>query len=116
MVNLVPVTFEDGITIYVESVESATILGGVAIKEASATDIGVKALEIAQQLSNSIKSFCGRIIGSLRELEEPARPTKATIEFGLNISAEGNVYIIKGTGQASIKITAEWQFNGDNSR
>jgi hypothetical protein len=48
-------------------------------------------------------------VGSLQELATAARPTKATIEFGLNISLEGNVYLVKSTGQASIKITAEWQ-------
>jgi Trypsin-co-occurring domain 1 len=111
MATLVPVTFPDGITIYVESTESAALPGEPTIQEASAADAAAKALETAQQLSDSVKMFCARVIGSLRELAPNRQPAKATVEFGLNISLEGNVYLVKSSGEASIKITAEWQLN-----
>ena len=39
------------------------------------------------------------------------RPSKATVEFGVSVSVEGNVYVVKGTGEATIKVTAEWNFD-----
>ena len=108
MVTLVPVEV-DGATIYVEGAASAVVPGST-IQEASAADAEAKALDTAQQLSNSVKSFCQRVISSMQELSGAQRPSKTTVEFGLSISAEGNVYVVKTTGEASIKITAEWNF------
>ncbi len=109
MAKVIPMKFEDGTTIYVESVESARLPGAPTIQEASAADAVEKSLDTAAQLNNSIKAFCARIIKSFHELEDSSKPNKATIEFGLDISLEGNVYIVKTTGEASIKITAEWE-------
>jgi hypothetical protein len=109
MPTLVPIGFEDGTTVYVEAAESALVPGRTSpIEEAGAEEVAEKALVIGQELSGTVKDFCGRIVGSLRQLEESVRPTKATIQFGINISAQGNVYVVKGTGEASITITAEW--------
>ena len=109
MAKLVPVKFEMGTPFYIEGAESAVLPDSQAIQEASALDAAEKALQTAQQLSNSIKAFCGHLVGSLLELRDAAQPTKATIEFGLNISLEGNVYLVKSAGEASIKIRAEWE-------
>ncbi len=119
MAKIIPVKLEDGTIIWVEgaeNVESVALPGFSAIQEASAVDQAEKSLITAQQLTGSIKAFCGRIISSFHELGEDAQPTKAIIEFGLDISLEGNVYIVKTTGQASIKITAEWQLTGGNKQ
>ena len=109
MADLVPVTFEDGTTVYVEPTKSAVRPGQGGIQEAG-VGAAERALDTAQQLSNSIKAFCSRVALSFHELKAAARPDKVTIEFGINVSAEGNVYIVKGTGEASIKLTTEWQF------
>jgi Trypsin-co-occurring domain 1 len=108
--ELVPITFETGLTVYVEASAPATLQGGTAIREAAAEDAAVRALDTGQQLVTSIRAFCERVIDSLHELHESALPAKATVEFGLDISVEGNVYVVKGTGAATIKITAEWEF------
>src|ERR1700728_4255831 len=102
MATLVPVRLADNTTIYIEGSESAPVPGRTTIQEASAQDAGLKALDTGQQLSESVKSFCTVIVKSLGELA--TRPSKVTLEFGLNISLEGNVYVVKTTGDASIKI------------
>jgi len=109
--TLVPVKLKDDTTIYVEGAEPAMVQGGpTPIQEAGAEDVAKKALVVAQELTGSIKGFCEQAISSFRELKEDTRPTKATIAFGLNVSAEGNVYVVKGIGAASINITAEWEW------
>jgi hypothetical protein len=115
MTDLVPVTLDDSTTIYVEASASANVPQNLVIQEAASPEDAVeRALETAARLDTSIRSFCGRIVASLNQLAEEARPKKATIEFGLSISAEGNVYVVKSTGEASISITAEWEFPGGN--
>ena len=111
MATLVPVRFDKGTTIYVESAESAIVPGRpTPIEEAGVEDVAQKALVVAQELTGSIKDFCEHAIISFRELNDDTRPTRATIAFGLNVSAEGNVYVVKGIGAASINITAEWEW------
>lgn len=106
MATLIPVRLSDQTTIYIEGSESAPAPGKTTIQEASALDAAEKALDTGQQLSESVKSFCAVIVKSMSELA--AKPSKVSLEFGLNISLEGNVYVVKTTGEASIRITAEW--------
>ena len=109
MAELVPIILDDGSTIYIEAAGAAHAPGKSAIREAGARDAAQRAVDTAEELGRSIKGFSARVVGSLRELGEAARPTKATIEFGVNVSVEGNVYVVKGTGEAAIKVTAEWE-------
>jgi Trypsin-co-occurring domain 1 len=113
MAQLVPMTFEDGTTLYVEAVDSLPRPGASAIQEAGAGDVAARAVETARELGDSIKAFSSRVVGSLNELGVAARPTRATIEFGVNVSVEGNVYVVKGAGEASIRVVAEWELGRD---
>jgi Trypsin-co-occurring domain 1 len=112
MTQLIPVKVGEQ-TIWVEASESAVVPGQSAIQEAaSPSDAAKKAVEIAEQFTSSIQTFCAGVIDSFTALGERMRPTKATVEFGINISVEGNVYVVKGTGEASVKIVAEWDLGG----
>ncbi|MDR7665657.1 CU044_2847 family protein [Methanosarcina sp. Z-7115] len=121
MVELIPVKFPDGTTVYIESSDSCQTLEAQSIEETCSIEEvscidNIKELLRGQQLTNSIKSFCGNTINSFYELAEDAKPTKATIEFGLNFSLEGDVYLVKSSSEASIKITAEWNLKtGDGT-
>lgn len=42
----------------------------------------------------------------------PFVPATAKLEFGVRFSAEGNVYIAKASGEATLKVTVEWKFQG----
>lgn len=110
MASLVPMDV-GGLTVYVEAAERAPLPGRTEIVEAGAEDVAERAMETASALTESIRGLCGRIVGSLREVSGATRPDRATVEFGLNVSAEGNVYVVKGSAQASITITAEWEFD-----
>lgn len=110
VIKLVPVKFQDG-TVYIEGFGSARSSEVSSIKEASNVNSIQKSLITAQKLTNTIKDFCGNAISSFHELGEDAKPSKATVEFGLNISLEGDVYVVKSSSEASIKIMAEWNFD-----
>lgn len=110
MADLIPVTFDDGTIIYIQGAESALAPGFSEIEEAGAVDRAEKALAAARQLATSIRNFCSSTVQGFKDLDPDTRPTKATVEFGMNISLEGNVYVVKTAGEASIKITAQWDF------
>jgi len=111
MASLIQVTTEET-TFYFEAADSAPVPGrSSAIVEASAEDVAERAVETADALTDSIRGFCARLVGSFDQLAQAARPARATVEFGLSVSAEGNVYVVKGSGEANIKITAEWEFS-----
>ena len=110
MTELIPVALNDGTTIYIEASVSAKVPQDLVIQEAASPENAVeRALDTAAKLDASIRSFCGRIIASFNQLSKEARPKKATIKFGLSISAEGNVYVVKSTADANISISAEWE-------
>jgi Trypsin-co-occurring domain 1 len=56
-----------------------------------------------------VKPFCESIIESFEGLAKV--PDSASAEFGLSIAGEGNLFIVKASAEASIKVTLEWSFN-----
>jgi hypothetical protein len=109
MPTVVPLALDEHTTIYVEASEPAVLPAGSGIQEASAlSDAGERAVATADDLAASIRGFCERVVGGFQDVAENLRPQRASVEFGLGISVEGNVYVVKGTGTASVKVTAEW--------
>lgn len=47
---------------------------------------------------------------SVKSTKKSITPAKATLEFGISFSAEGDIYVVKAAGEASLKISVEWEF------
>ena len=61
-------------------------------------------------VQNEIVENCRVLTLAFEKLKEQSiAPTKATAEFGLQFTGEGNIYLVKASAQASITITVEWQ-------
>jgi hypothetical protein len=58
------------------------------------------------KLLKRVKPFCESIIDNFQTLS--TKPNSASAEFGLNVTAEGNIFIVKASGQATLKITLTW--------
>lgn len=54
-----------------------------------------------------VRPFCESIISTFEGIAK--KPESATAEFGLSVAGEGNLYIVKASGEASIKITLTWR-------
>ncbi len=62
-------------------------------------------------IQNQIVEHCTMLVGTFEQLQEQEiAPKKAQVEFGLQFSGEGNVYVAKVGAQASFKISFEWEF------
>jgi NTP-dependent ternary system trypsin peptidase co-occuring protein len=58
------------------------------------------------KLLERVKPFCESILNNFQSLSH--KPSSASAEFGLNVTAEGNVFVVKASGQATLKITLNW--------
>ena len=61
-------------------------------------------------VQNEIVENCRVLTLAFEKLKEQSIvPSKATAEFGLQFTGEGNIYLVKASAQASITVTMEWQ-------
>jgi Trypsin-co-occurring domain 1 len=61
-----------------------------------------------QEVSDAIEGILDAVAGTLQK----ARPSKATVKFGLEVTIESGslaVLIVKGSGKANLEITMEWE-------
>ena len=56
-----------------------------------------------------IQPFCESVINNFEKLKR--KPNSASAEFGLSISGEGNLFVVKATGEATIRVTLNWSLN-----
>jgi hypothetical protein len=61
------------------------------------------------QMLERLQPFCESIIKNFESLSK--KPDSASAEFGLNISGEGNLFVVRASGEATIKITLNWSTN-----
>jgi hypothetical protein len=59
-----------------------------------------------EEMLQKVKPFCESIITNFRDLS--VKPDSASAEFGLKLSAEGNLFIVKAAGEATLKVTLNW--------
>jgi len=117
MSHLIKVPYGDGKVILVE-VEDAE---GHEIEE-----LGRSTPKAVEQVSQNLETVSATIvgasqvmIGAFRSIAEsptagkakhPLVPAKATLEFGIRFNAEGNIYFVKASGDATLKAIVEWNF------
>ena len=115
MAQLAPVALDDELVIYVETTDSAVVPGASRIVPAGAEDAAERAVEISDRLSDAVVAMSKRVIDSFKRLEPEDRPESAEVEFGLDISVEGTVYVVKGSGKGCVTIRAQWRLTaGDD--
>jgi len=60
-------------------------------------------------IKKHIVNNCEILLSAFEALKEkPIPPSRATAEFGLQINAEGDIYVVKASSQGTFKITIEW--------
>lgn len=117
MPRLIPMRCDDETTIWIEAMEDVQTEGGAAVGPARATGVREevdKAVKALEGVSDTIKGYCTTVMRTFREMSESMRPDRATVEFGIQLSAEGNAFVVKGSAQANLKVTAEWKLSSDS--
>lgn len=82
--------------------------------EFEAVSVKDKIERIRNTLGDLISNTTSDILGSFDE-QKTFIPTKITLEFGVELSGEGEIWFIaKGNASGSIKICVEWEKNKKN--
>jgi hypothetical protein len=87
-------------TILIES--SISESSGTLQQAGGITDVKKKLVDILDVISPISES----IIGSVDRLSK--KPDSITAEYGLSITAEGNIFVVKAAVEASLKVTFAW--------
>ena len=51
---------------------------------------------------------CRPITEAFKTLQTESQPASAEVEFGVNFTAKGSVYVVESTAQASLKVKITW--------
>jgi hypothetical protein len=89
--------------------DQAAVGSQAGIKKVSVEGAATELAESADTISVTVKAYCSNLIKGIKELPAGIIPKSVTAEFGIKLSAEGTVFVAKTSGEASLKITAEWQ-------
>lgn len=91
------------------------LLGGGG-PEVGLSEVGVGA-DIVKATSDKFKSAMGSLAGLVAAMEESVgrldrRPDKLEMEFGATFSADCDLWIVSGKGEADFKVTLSWGKSG----
>jgi len=108
MANLIKVKFDEK-EIWIESEGEAA--GAVAPEKVSVIGKAAEKIKIIpfEEVSDTIKAYCTALVKTFKGLEPEHSPNRINAEFGLKLSGEGNIYVVKSTAECSLKIMVEWQ-------
>ncbi len=99
----------DGKTIFVEVADlapPAQASRGGRFENTSATSNAAAAL-LQVNFTETLQSILKPVYNAL----EAAKPDEANVEFTLGFGVKGDLFIAKGEGNASLKISAKWKFD-----
>ena len=106
MSHLIKVTLGD-MQIWMEP--DQTVVTEVGIRKVSADEAAAELAQVAESISGTVKAYCSNLIKGIKELPTGIIPKSVKAEFGIKLSAEGTIFVAKTSGEASLKVTAEWQ-------
>jgi hypothetical protein len=93
----------EGHQVLIEADEDAQI-HGEGLKQVTSMDQMESSLE---KMLSIVTPFCNALLKNFDSISR--RPHSATAEFGLGFSGEGNAFIVKIAGEASVRVTLQWQ-------
>ena len=74
---------------------------------------GIELEKNLDKMMERMQPFCESIIKNFEKLRR--KPNSASAEFGLSIAGEGNLFIVKASGEATIKVTLNWSLNNNDT-
>lgn len=76
-------------------------------------DIQERTEKFKETLGYTILSYSSMVLNAIKEgMAERLAPDSVTLEFGLQLGGEAGVpFVTKGTAQANVKVTIQWDLN-----
>ncbi|AFZ02762.1 CU044_2847 family protein [Calothrix sp. PCC 6303] len=109
--KLIELDAGDGKTILVAVDVPETSVGRVS----SPGDIPIEKVDSSfGAVKDLIIRGCRPITQAFEALQKESQPAFAEVEFGVNFTAKGSVYVVESTGQASLKVKITWNLAPQN--
>ena len=70
-----------------------------------------KAVVSFKKISDTIRVYCASLVKTFKdkEFDREFAPDRIRAEFGIKLTGEGNVYIVKSAAEASLRLIVEWE-------
>lgn len=91
MANLIKLKVDEA-DIWIEADEDVFEKG---IRRVSSSESMEKATISFEEISNTIKAYCTSLVKAIKGFDNELTPNTLKAEFGLRLSGEGNVYVVK---------------------
>lgn len=95
--------------------DGKTILVAVEVPEISVGRVSAPGDVVIEKVDSSFSAVkdliirgCRPITQAFQVLQKESQPATAEVEFGVNFTAKGSVYVVESTGQASLKVKITW--------
>lgn len=105
--QIIPVTLANGKIIRVEAVLTGEGSTSELNTEEIESDVSIK-LQPLKEVTDAIEG----IATTLKESIDKVKPSKASVEFGLEFGCESGeltALIVRGSSKANLKVVLEWQ-------
>ena len=116
MSKLVAISLEDGSTVYIEAADRAQTsegvvgVGGDVTYRGGRQEKGGGAMPKFKAIEDTIRAYTSHTLNAFKQVAA-ANVDKVTLEFGINVNAQGGIpYITQGSAGSSLKITVECSF------
>ncbi|MGQ4647336.1 CU044_2847 family protein [Lyngbya aestuarii] len=76
-------------------------------------DIQARTERLKKTMVSTVRSYSQMVLDSVKQgITDTVSPSKVTLEFGLQAGGETGVpFVTKGTAQANVKVTIEWDLS-----
>lgn len=103
--------------------DGGKILVAVELPDASVVRVsptGELPIEKVEANFDAVKDLivrgCRPITKAFRTLQQESQPVSGEVEFGVNFTAKGSVYVVESTGQASLKVKITWKLTPEENK
>ena len=70
--------------------------------------------QFKKAIASTVRGYSQMVLNTVKEGTGSLAPSKVTLEFGLQAGGEtGILFVTKGTAQANVKVTIEWELSKD---
>ena len=106
MVNLIQLKCDDA-EVWIEAEEQ--VVSEKRPQRVSVSESMERTILSFEKISDTIRAYCTSLVRTFKGFKTEYAPDRIKAEFGLKVSGEGNVYVVKSAAEGSLKITAEWE-------
>lgn len=106
MVNLIRLKCDDA-EVWIEAEE--LVVKEKRPQRVSVSETMERTILSFEKITDTLSAYCTSLVRTFKGFKTEHAPDRIKAEFGLKVSGEGNVYVVKSAAEGSLKITAEWE-------